>query len=326
MSEFFHSRTEHGQLFAAPIESIGELVAVARQVLFGNLMERPINSTLEQAEGILYALRVILALYVGNYVINHSVPPYKVIAANPAVRETAVRLQERVYRNVLAQMRLNRNHFVISNRNQAEFPAAFNHSEHGAAIGITHFRAALARFSRPQKSFVCFHKAGEFAALLHRFTDSVRKVPRCPIVDAQVPLKLASAHPLLGFTDQRNREKPLRKRQVRVMEYRATGSAELLSTRETLKETYALILALRFTGDFRNAANLSTMNAANLTIGPAQRFKVIQAIIVGSEFGGYVYGFHGDPRWSECPTNPFLCQVHNRRVREAGKGVGRWGE
>lgn len=160
MSEFFHSRTEHGQLFAAPIESIGELVAVARQVLFGNLMERPINSTLEQAEGILYALRVILALYVGNYVINHSVPPYKVIAANPAVREAAVGLQERVYRNMLAEMGFNGNHFVIGNGNQLEFAAAFNHSENCAAIRVLYFRIALARFAWLQKHFVGFYDAG----------------------------------------------------------------------------------------------------------------------------------------------------------------------
>ena len=54
---------------------------------------RAVDSPLEQAESVLNRIGVVLPFSVGNWVIDHPMPPttYKVIAANPAMSKAGTR-------------------------------------------------------------------------------------------------------------------------------------------------------------------------------------------------------------------------------------------
>jgi len=79
--------------------------------------------------------------------------------------------------------------------------------------------------------FVHLDSAAQFrlASFEHRGSDAMAEVP-CGFVglDSQRPLNLAGRHALLGFAEQYGGEKPCHKRQVRIMEDRVHGDAELV--------------------------------------------------------------------------------------------------
>jgi hypothetical protein len=84
---------ERLHLLAAPTKTIAKLVAVTAQVLFGNLVQCAVDSALQKAESVLHALRVIVTIHIGNYVIDHPMPSNEVIAANPAMRKAGIGLE-----------------------------------------------------------------------------------------------------------------------------------------------------------------------------------------------------------------------------------------
>ena len=62
-------------------------------MLYRNLMVRSVDAPLKQGESVLDALRMVLTLSIRNYVINHAVAVYEVIAANPAMRKAGIGLE-----------------------------------------------------------------------------------------------------------------------------------------------------------------------------------------------------------------------------------------
>jgi len=60
---------------------------------------------------------MVLALSVGNYVINHAMAICEVITANPAMRETGIGLEQGFWPDVFQHVRLDRGHPVIGHRN-----------------------------------------------------------------------------------------------------------------------------------------------------------------------------------------------------------------
>lgn len=65
-------------------------------------------------------------------------------------------------------------------------------------------------------------------SLYHRLANAVREVPRCFVADADGALNLAGGHSLFRFAEQRDGNKPLPQRQVRIVKHRARGYAKLV--------------------------------------------------------------------------------------------------
>jgi len=80
-------------------------------------MVRAVDAALEPGEGVFDALRMVLALSIGNYVINHAMAICEVIAADPAMRETGIGLEQGFWPDVFQHVRLNRRRLVIGHRN-----------------------------------------------------------------------------------------------------------------------------------------------------------------------------------------------------------------
>src|SRR5258708_35627697 len=102
-------------------------------------------------------------------------------------------------------------------------------------------------------------------------------MPSGTVIHAEVTFQLLCRDALLSFTDQRNSQKPFGEGQVRVVEDRAASGAELLPTSQALIDASALVLA-SLAGNLGDAANLATVNAAHLAVGPAHLFDVVEAL------------------------------------------------
>src|SRR5258708_35182898 len=117
-------------------------------------------------------------------------------------------------------------------------------------------------------------------------------MPSGTVIHAEVTFQLLCRDALLRFTYERNSQKPFGEGQVRVIEDRAAGSAELLPTGQALINPGALVIALRFAGNLGDAPDLATVNATHLAIGPAHFFDVVEALVVGLELLVNVYELH----------------------------------
>src|SRR5882762_10275241 len=96
----FHCFAEHRKLFPATIEPIGKLIAVAAKVLYRNLVERAVDSALEQAECALNRIGVNVAHCVGTGVVDDAMRG-KLAFPDYRVSRMAVRLECRIMGDVL---------------------------------------------------------------------------------------------------------------------------------------------------------------------------------------------------------------------------------
>ena len=92
---------KHGELFSAPIESIGKLIAVAAQVLYRNLVENALHT--RALAGKIDSLR---CLYAGRQshrrsCVDRAMPSAPVPFADYVIHGRFIRMQNGVLRNVL---------------------------------------------------------------------------------------------------------------------------------------------------------------------------------------------------------------------------------
>src|SRR5579859_37226 len=71
---------KHAELFPAPIEPIGKLIAIASQVFYRNLVVGAIHAALEQRERVLNRVAVILANPVAAGMIDYAMPTRAALA------------------------------------------------------------------------------------------------------------------------------------------------------------------------------------------------------------------------------------------------------
>jgi len=93
--------------------------------------------------------------------------------------------------------------------------------------------------------------------------------------DAERALDLESGHSLLCFTQEQSSGKPLKQRQVGIIENRASRDAELIITILAVEK---LFFCLQF--DYRSLAA-----KAARTFGPAQPYQQFAALLFGREQG-----------------------------------------
>src|SRR5260370_24437012 len=101
-----HCLAKHLQLFPATVKPIGKLIAIAAQVLYRNLMERAVDSALEQGECALNRIGVNVAHRIRASVVNDAMPR-EFALADYRVCRMAVRLECCIRRDVVVYDRLN---------------------------------------------------------------------------------------------------------------------------------------------------------------------------------------------------------------------------
>ncbi len=110
--------------------------------------------------------------------------------------------------------------------------------------------------------------------LFHSRTNSMAEVPSCfvraSINPPEGPFELHRAHAFLGFAEQQYGNEPDWQRKMGIMEYRSTGSSELVFTTNTL------VAGILF--EARDAAIFAP--GANYAFGPAQTLQQFPAAFV----------------------------------------------
>lgn len=99
-------------------------------------------------------------------------------------------------------------------------------------FGIESGLPALSKFATANECFVHLHGAVEhgFVQFFHSGADSVTQIPRGLVAHADSALDLVGADALLSFTKEQGDHEPLGKRQMRIVEDRASSDGELVFT------------------------------------------------------------------------------------------------
>jgi len=123
---------------------------------------------------------------------------------------------------------------------------------------------------------VHFHRGAKHRGrLFHGLSNAMAEVPSRPVVHLQVPLHLERRNTLFGFANDGDSSKPLFKRQMRIVEYRACRGAELVLALffEALIKALPLVLALCLPDDLGHS-HRAALDAA-YAVGPAHCLKVV---------------------------------------------------
>jgi hypothetical protein len=112
-----------------------------------------------------------------------------------------------------------------------DFTTTLHHTNYQSLV--TFVSPAFAFRFATYKGFVHFDNAVKgfviFSGLSHCVTNTVRQVPSGLIGHSQFPLKLVRRHTFLGLDNGVDRQKPLPKGQVSVMENRSSGYREAIA-------------------------------------------------------------------------------------------------
>jgi len=114
--------------------------------------------------------------------------------------------------------------------------------------------------------------------LHHRSAYAMAEIPSRLVAYSERSLNLAGRHALFRFAEEQGSQKPLRQRQVRVVEDRSGSCAELIVAILAVVES---LFGFEFDGGHLTARALHAF-------GPAQAGKHLPALLVGREQGMYV--------------------------------------
>lgn len=112
----------------------------------------------------------------------------------------------------------------------------------------------------------------------HRSADSVAEIPSCLVAHSERALNLAGRHSLFRFAEQECGGKPLFQWEVRIIEHRASGHAELVVTVFAVEQS---LFGFKLDGGSLAARALRAF-------GPAQAAQQFAALGVSREHGVYV--------------------------------------
>ena len=260
----------------ATVEPEAHFVQVGCQMLCGDFVPRPHDAALEQAESGFDGISVD---------IPHDVDPVAVIDRFvPRSRYSAPLHSERVgceivrnnhvhiFTDVFADKLSNRRGFNVGGMKKPQFSVTLADSDHDLFLRVSPRISLPPRSAATYVGLIHLDNSSQLfpATLNHCGTDAMAEVP-CGLVpaDPEHPLNLASGNALLRLADNKRGEKPLRQRQVGIVEYAASGDAELCLAIDTPQNGFAPLYA----DDFLLAAF-----RAGGAIGPAQGFKVLTAL------------------------------------------------
>lgn len=127
---------------------------------------------------------------------------------------------------------------------------------------------------------VQFHDAVQhrLIGLRHSVPDAVTEIPRCLVAHSDRALNLASGHSFLRFAEKVSSQKPLCKRQVRIIEHRAGSNRELIVAILAVEELFVC-----FQFDHRTVAA-----QAARAFRPAQANEQSAAFVLGREKAIYI--------------------------------------
>ena len=166
--------------------------------------------------------------------------------------------------------------FRVARMDESQFSIALADSDYDILLAARHVLAGLSA----DVCFVHFNRAVEHGlCFLHCGADAMAQIPRCFIgADAERALNLASGHPLFRFAEKERSGEPLLKRQVRVIENRASRHGKLIVTLFAVEQ-------MLFSFELHDG-QLATQAAR--PFWEAQAREQFTALGIGGEHGVYV--------------------------------------
>lgn len=259
-----------------------ELGAITLQMLLGNVVERPDQSTLEQSEVGLNSLGVNVPAHVfPDHVVNGVV--LRKLALDLAVLASRIRKQRGIASDLLHEDRLERFRGDVRHMERAHVPVTLDQREYLVLVASTprNLRFALA----PVESFVGFDNLARSAERriglhLERFADAMRHEPRGLVGDPEHPVKLVRADPFLRRAHKVRGHQPLVKRNLGTLENCSDRDGELLAAIPAEIQARTVGLAVQLYVALKTPAM-----RAYRAIGPYLRLKVFPRFIRVLEVG-----------------------------------------
>ncbi len=203
-------------------------------MLCRNLMPRTDDAALEQTECALYAVSRNIAVNVDSGAVVYRFVLFFRVSSKfncPGVRSQIVRHN---HMHIITDVFLNifdeRSALSIFGPEKTEFAIPLLDSN-DALFMVPVTLVLLAVSLTADICFIHLHNAIQRlgADLLHRGPHSVAEIPRRLVGDTKSPLELIGAHPLLGFAQQVDAQKPLPQGEVGVVEDRSSSHGELIA-------------------------------------------------------------------------------------------------
>lgn len=267
----------------AAIESESHFCAVGLKMLRANAVPATHNAALQKRERGLDGVGMGIALGIDAELVTDSLVSalLAVVGQGSAIRSRIIGVKNiNIFAQVLADVLQESSAPRIFGVEEPQFSATLTDSENDFFV-IESGLLALEPILAADIGFVHFDFTVEHRPLRfdHCGPDTVTKVPRRLVAsEAERALNLASGHALLGFAEKQGSDKPLRKRQVGIVEDRPGSYGELVVT------LFAVVERL-FGFEFRS---IHLAARAADAFGPAEPGKHLAALIFGREHGVYV--------------------------------------
>lgn len=278
-----------------------KLCAIPLKVGFGNMMVRPDQSTLEQAEERFHGVRVrhvafrkpaFLRVLLANVV--HRFMAQEVAANVAAVLTRAIRHQVRICRDLLLKNRLERLSGHGGDMERTSGTVTLNQREDFVLVVVPTNappRTLGHRLRGSPESLVSLHDLSSSTnrASVRRgegFADAVRHEPSRFVGHAEHPVELVARHSLFGGAEKMRSENPLMERNLGTLKHGSHGHRVLLAAMPAEQDASPVRLALKAALAIR-----ATAMRAYRAIRPAEGFQMLSGgLFVVKALGSEVHG------------------------------------
>ena len=202
-------------------------------MLCADTMPSTNNTALEKGEGGLNRVSVNVALDVNSHAVSDRLVSAifaDLTSSTPVGLVIVGKKHINIVSDILSDVSLKCSRRNIVSVKESEIAPALPDTDYDFFV-VPSVLFAFATVYAADKSLIHFDFSAQFGFvdLNHRGADAMAEVP-CGLVglDSKRALNLASAHALLGLTEQYCSEEPSRKRQVSIVEDGVRGDAELV--------------------------------------------------------------------------------------------------
>lgn len=268
--------------FIAPIKSERHFFEVGLQMFCTDSVPRSDDTALEQRERGLNRIGVDVPLGVDMELVpNRLVLSFfpKMLCCAPVSLEVIGIQNFNVLAQILANVLFKSAAFDIFGMKESQVAATFADTDDDFLVVET-CALPLVPVLSADVGFIHLHFSVEHGSVdfHHCGANAMAEVPSRLVADSECPLNLAGRHPFLGFAEQQRSEKPLCKRQVRIVEHCSCHHTELVvAILAVVERLFGLKLSRRRFAPWALDA-----------FGPTQACKQFPALLIGREQGVYI--------------------------------------
>src|SRR6185312_5622684 len=268
----------------AAIETECHFIQIGREMLCADTMPRSDNAALKQRESVFDCIGMNVTVNIDfGFVLDRFMP----ICECESFHRRGVRIEFigydhiNVSTNVIAYELRQCARLCILSMEESEIAATLTNANHNLLCALPKsWFALMSALDSADVGFIYFDRTIQqwLVNFFHRRTNAMAEIPCGLIADSQSSLDLVSTHSLAGLAEQERGKEPLLQRQMRIIEDRASGDAELIVALFAVEQ---LLCSRKLYGSHLTAQALNAVR-------PAQAHQKLSAFVVGIEQVNYV--------------------------------------